>query len=266
LTGSNDLEVRVRDVSGFQQSIAYRSYLDPIDLAPGDYEFAAYAGKISREFGRSPKYNGPLAFTGFFRKAFIDAPAIGVGLQLSKNAQIASGQTQFVLDGGSRLSFDLSASRARGYGFGYAPGVTFDHIFERNGLTDSLTLHAEHTSRRFASLATDNPDNGSKLSLDAQYARAISRTVTLLVGGTYSMNRGGFGNTYRINAIASIAAGACAPASIIPIMAGVSAATGASASTSRWCSSQAMPIAPKCFMKASATRRRSVMSTPPMAA
>lgn len=203
LTGSNDLEVRVRDVSGFQQSIAYRSYLDPIDLAPGDYEFAAYAGKISREFGRSPVYNGPLAFTGFFRKAFIDAPAIGVGLQLSRNAQIVSGQTQFVLDGGSRLSFDLSASRARGYGFGYAPGITFDHIFERNGLTDSLTLHAEHTSRRFASLATDNPDNGSKLSLDAQYARAISRTVTMLVGGTYSMNRGGFGNTYRINALGS---------------------------------------------------------------
>ena len=79
VTGSNDVEIRVRDDAGGVQNVAYRSYLDPIDLQPGDYEYSAYIGRTSQRFGRTPTYGGPLSFTGFYRKAFLDKPALGVG-------------------------------------------------------------------------------------------------------------------------------------------------------------------------------------------
>lgn len=202
-TGSNNVEVRVRDVTGASQTIAYRSYLDPIDLVPGDYEYGAYIGKTSRRFGQSPNYDGRVAFSGFFRKAFVDAPAIGIGLQASEVTQVVTGQVQFVLGRGSRIGFDASLSNTKGYGFGYAPGITFEQQIDRAGLLDSFTLHAEYTSRRFGSLGTDDPYNGSEITVDAQYARAINRALTLLLGGTYTKNRDNFGDTYRVNAIAS---------------------------------------------------------------
>ncbi len=201
--GSNDLEVRVRDVTGAIQTLAYRSYLDPIDLMPGDYEYAAYIGKTSRQFGRSPSYDGRIAFSGFFRKAFIDAPAIGIGLQVSEVTQVLTGQIQFLFGRGSRLGLDAGISHTKGYGVGYAPGITFEQIFDRAGLLDSFTLRAEYTSRNFGNLGTDDPNNSTQLSVDAQYARAINRALTLQIGGTYSKNRDQFGDTYRVNATAT---------------------------------------------------------------
>lgn len=201
--GSNDVEVRVRDVTGASQTLAYRSYLDPIDLMPGDYEYAAYVGKTSRQFGRSPNYDGRVAFSGFFRKAFVDAPAIGIGLQASEFTQIVTGQIQFIFGRGSRIGLDAGLSHTKGYGIGYAPGITYEQVFDRAGLLDSFTLRAEYMSRRFGNLGTDDPDNGSEITVDAQYARAINRALTLQLGGTYSKNRGALGDTYRINATAN---------------------------------------------------------------
>ncbi|GAY20993.1 fimbria/pilus outer membrane usher protein [Sphingobium fuliginis] len=203
LSGSNDVQVQVRDSTGLVQDIAYRSYLDPIDLQPGDYEYSGYIGRTSNRFGRTPVYNGPVAFSGFYRKAFVGKPAIGIGLQASKRTQVFTGQTQFILSGGSRLQFDMGVSNTKAYGVGYAPGVTYERIFDRGGLIDSFTLHADYMSRRFGSLGNDLPDNSSAVSVDAQYTRAMSQKLTLLFNGSYIRNRGSFGDNYRLNTLAS---------------------------------------------------------------
>jgi outer membrane usher protein len=78
LAGSNDVQIQVKDNTGASQNIAFQSYLDPIDLAPGDYEYAAYVGPISQNFGSSPSYHGPMAFSGFYRKAYLNRPALGL--------------------------------------------------------------------------------------------------------------------------------------------------------------------------------------------
>lgn len=203
LSGSNDLQIQVRDTSGLVQDIAYRSYLDPIDLQPGDYEYSGYIGRTSNRFGRTPTYSGPLAFSGFYRKAFVGKPAVGIGLQASKRTQVLTGQTQFILPGGSRLQFDMGVSHTKAFGVGYAPGVTYERIFDRGGLIDSFTLHAGYMSRRFGSLGNDQPDNSSSISVDAQYTRAMSQKLTLLFNGSYIRNRGSFGDNYRLNTLAS---------------------------------------------------------------
>ncbi|NIJ30832.1 outer membrane usher protein [Sphingomonas insulae] len=200
VTGSNDVEVRVRDDAGGVQTVAYRSYLDPIDLQPGDYEYAGYIGRTSRRFGRTPTYGGPLSFTGFYRKAFLDKPAIGVGLQASRDVQVVTGQTQFVLPNGGRIQFNLGASHTRTRGMGQSIGLAYDQIFDRGGLVDSFTLSGDFLSRRYGGLGYAEPDNTSSWSLNAQYARALTFDLTLLMGASYLKSRAVSGDTYRLDA------------------------------------------------------------------
>lgn len=202
LAGSNDVQIEIRDNSGSVQSIAYSQYLDPIDLVPGDFEYAAYIGPTSNNFGRSPTYNGPVAFSGFFRKAFVDAPAIGVGLQASAQVQTLTGQTQFVLGGGSRLLLDGGVSHSREVGEGFSAGLGFDQLIDRGGLVDSASIRADYLSRHYAFLSSPEADNSSSVSISGQYTRQINQRLSALITGSYlkSRNRN---DSYRIGVSAN---------------------------------------------------------------
>lgn len=200
ISGSNDVSIQVRDDAGSVQNIAYNSYLDPIDLQPGDFEYAGYVGKTSTRYGRSPIYDGELAFSGFFRKAFVDKPAIGVGVQASKRVQNVVGQTQFILRDSSRVQFDLGASNARNFGTGFSTGVSYDLLLDRGDKVDAVTLRADYVSRRYAGLGNDQPDNPTAWSLGANYSRTLSQDVTLLLGGSYIKGRRDATDSYRIDA------------------------------------------------------------------
>lgn len=173
LAGSNDVEVRIRDLAGRTQLLNYSAYLDPIDLEPGDYEYGAFLGAQSESFFGSPNYDGELAFTGFYRKAFIDHPAIGLGLQVSESVQSVYGETQLILRDGSRLQFDLAGSNGD-VGTGYAARVTFDKQIDRGEQADYLTLQADYTSERFATLGNLNLQNATEWAASAQYSRYFS--------------------------------------------------------------------------------------------
>lgn len=197
LAGSNDVQIEVRDITGNVQNIAYSQYLDPIDLVPGDYEYSAYFGPTSNNFGRNPRYNGPVAFSGFYRKAFISAPAIGIGLQASRDVQTLTGQTQFVLPGGSRLLFDGGVSHSRAVGTGFSAGLGYDLLIDRAGLVDSASLRVDYLSRRYAFLSSPIPNNTTGLSVNGQYTRQIDPKLSLLLIATYLQTRGRSDN-YRI--------------------------------------------------------------------
>lgn len=199
ISGSNDVSIQVRDDAGSVQNIAYNSYLDPIDLQPGDYEYAAYVGKTSTRFGRSPVYNGSYAFSGFFRKAFVDKPALGIGVQASANVQNVVGQTQFILRDSSRVQFDLAGSRAKNFGSGFSAGVSYDLLLDRGSQVDAVTLRADYISRRYAGLGNEEPNNPSSWSLSANYSRTITQDVTALLGLSYVKGRDNTGDNYRLD-------------------------------------------------------------------
>ncbi len=198
VAGSNDIDIQITDNSGAVQNLSYQQYLDPIDLDPGDHEYGAFLGPTSRRFGRAPDYRGPVAFSGFYRKAFFNAPAIGVGLQASKDVQTLSGQTQFVLGNGGRLLLDGAVSNLRSVGQGFSGAMSYEHSIDRNGLADNFTLRADYFSPEFATLGNLNGINTTSFSIAAQYTRQFNLKFLATSTASYLKGRNGTGDSYRI--------------------------------------------------------------------
>lgn len=202
LAGSNDIAIQVTDNSGATQNLAYQQYLDPIDLDPGDYEYGAFLGSTSRTFGSQPEYGGPVAFTGFFRKAFLNRPAIGVGLQVSKDVQTVTGQTQFVLGNAGRVLLDGGVSNGKIAGQGFALGLSYEHYFDREGLSDSFTLRTDYLSPKFATLGNIEGINSTSLSVSAQFTHQFDLRFMTTSTASYLKGRSGLGDSYRIGTTA----------------------------------------------------------------
>ena len=198
IAGSNDVNIEIRDNSGGVQNLSYQQYLDPIDLDPGDYEFGAYLGVTSRSFGTAPDYRGPPAFTGFFRKAFVNKPAIGVGLQLSEDVQTLTGQTQFILRNGGRILLDGAGSNSRAVGQGVAGGISYEHFIDRGGLSDNFSLRADYVSPDYATLGNPEAFNTTSVTLSGQYTRQFSLRILGTATASYLKGRGENGDSYRI--------------------------------------------------------------------
>ena len=200
LTGSNDVELQIVDDAGRSSSVAYRSYLDAIDLEPGDYEYGAFLGVTSPFTIGSPDYSsGDLAFTGYFRKAFVDRPAIGVGLQASGEVQMLDAETQYILAGGQRLAFDAAISNGD-LGLGYAGAVTYDFLIDRGEVVDQALLQLDYVSEEFASLG--NPQGGSPIAftVTGAYSRAFSDDLYGQLQVSYQGGRNGFEDSYLLGA------------------------------------------------------------------
>ena len=202
IAGSNDIQIQVTDNSGAIQNLSYQQYLDPIDLDPGDFEYGAYLGPTSRTFDNAPDYRGPVAFSGFFRKAFFNAPAIGIGLQASKDVQALTGQTQFVLGNGGRVLLDAGASHAKSAGGGFAGGVGYEHYFDHGATSDTLTIRGDYFSRNYATLGNINAINSSAFTLTAQYTRMFSQKLMMSTNASFVQGRNGYGKTYRVGSTA----------------------------------------------------------------
>ncbi len=202
VAGSNDIEVQVIDNSGAVQNLSFQQYLDPIDLDPGDHEYGAFLGATSARFDGAPDYRGPIAFTGFFRKAFFNAPAIGVGLQVSENVQLLTGQTQFILPNGGRLLLDAGGSNTKKDGQGFAAGASYEHVFDRGGTSDSMVVRADYFSPKFASLGNPEAINSTKLTASVQYTRMFTERLMATANASYIKSRFGRGDNYRIGATA----------------------------------------------------------------
>jgi outer membrane usher protein len=203
ITGSNDVEIRVRDDAGGVQNLTYGAYLDPIDLDPGDYEYGAYLGVVSDQLGRTPVYDGDLAFSGYFRKAFLNRPAIGLGLQASSNVQLLSGQTQLISPTGGRFQLDGAVSNSNLVSSGYAAGASYDQILDRGGLIDSFTIRGDYTSEDFAGLANPAGGNTIAFTFGGQYTRAFTPLLSLTLDASYLKSRGDFPDSYRLGAFTS---------------------------------------------------------------
>ncbi|AYG96371.1 hypothetical protein D8I30_09345 [Brevundimonas naejangsanensis] len=202
-TGSNDIQLEIQNESGRRETIAYSAYLDSIELEPGDYEYGAYLGVTNAGSFGSPDYSdGDLAFSGFWRKAFVNRPAVGLGLQASDTVQNVAGQTQFILRNGARLQLDASASHADG-GAGYAYAVSVDHFVDMGGTYDSWTVVADYTSEDYATLGNESGINPASWVFTGGYSHQFSENWTATMSASYRLGRGDADDSYALSAVSS---------------------------------------------------------------
>lgn len=201
-TGSNDVRIEVENSSGRQEVISYSAYLDNIDLEPGDYEYGAYLGLTSRSFFGTPDYSsGDLAFTGFYRKAFLNKPAIGVGFQASEFAQTITAQTQFILTNGARLQLDTSASNSEAVGAGYSVAVGYDHVLDFGMTADAWSVVVDYVSEDFATIGNPLANNHTSWSISSGYSRRFTPRWLGNINAAYRVPRDGQSDaSYSINA------------------------------------------------------------------
>lgn len=200
-TGSNDIQLEITNSTGRVERMGYSAYLDAIDLDPGDYEYGAFFGVTNTGFFGSPDYSdGELAFTGYWRKAFEDRPALGLGLQFSETVQTFSGQTQFILNNGARLRVDGSLSNGDA-GQGFAAMAGYEHFVDRGDTYDSWTVSLDYTSEDYSSLGNVSGINPTEWVVQGGYTRRINQSWTAAVAGSYRMSRmDTFGDSYSLNA------------------------------------------------------------------
>lgn len=200
-TGSNDIELEITNGSGRVERTGYSAYLDAIDLDPGDYEYGAFLGVTNNGFFGSPDYSeGELAFTGYWRKAFEDRPALGLGLQASEAVQSLSGQTQFILKNGARLRFDASVSNGDA-GQGFAAMSSYEHFVDRGDTYDSWTVSADYTSEHYSSLGNVSGANPTEWVVQGGFTRRINFAWTAAIAASYRMSRqANFGDSYSVSA------------------------------------------------------------------
>lgn len=201
--GSNDIQLEIQNESGRRETVAYSAYLDSIELEPGDYEYGAYLGVTNSGTFGSPDYSdGSLAFSGFWRKAFINKPALGIGLQASETVQNITGQTQFILRNGARLQVDASASNGD-VGSGYAYALSYDHFVDLGDTYDSWTVVADYTSEDYATLGNEFGDNPTSWVFTGAYSHQFSEDWTATMSASYRMGRGNSSDSYAVNAVSS---------------------------------------------------------------
>lgn len=202
-TGSNDIQLEIQNESGRRETIAYSAYLDSIDLEPGDYEYGAYLGFINVGSFGSPDYSdGDLAFSGFWRKAFVNRPAVGLGFQASEAVQNLTGQTQFILRNGARLQLNASASNGEA-GAGYAYAVSFDHFVDLGETYDSWTVVADYTSEDYATLGNEFGSNPTSWVFTGGYSHQFSEDWTATMSASYRMGRGATADSYALSAVSA---------------------------------------------------------------
>lgn len=203
-TGSNDIQIEVEGLSGVRQSYDYQAYLDTIDLEPGDHEYGAYFGFLDESGFSNPDYSSlKPVFTGFFRKAFLNRPAIGVGLQFSEDVQNVTGQTQLLLLNGSRLRFDLGASNSND-GFGYAATAGYDQIIGGADGYDTLSLVVDYASARYATVGGFDDINPISWNVNAAYTKRVNFKLFVTTSASYRMSRSPLlRDSYSISSVAN---------------------------------------------------------------
>ncbi|WP_249340175.1 fimbria/pilus outer membrane usher protein [Sphingopyxis sp. L1A2A] len=203
-TGSNNVQIEVQGQSGARETFDYQAYLDTIDLEPGDYEYGAYVGILDDGGFGNPDYSSKTpVFTGFWRKAFLNRPAIGVGTQLTQDVQNITGQTQFLLANSGRIRLDVGGSHSK-EGTGYAATVGYDQIIGGATGYDTLTVIVDYTSRRYATVGGIEGVNPISFNLSAAYTKRFSQKLFATTNASYRKSRSPlFDDAYSISTTAN---------------------------------------------------------------
>lgn len=189
-TGSNDIQLVVRDAAGREQVTRFDYFFDPIELDAGDDEYTVAVGVIATELNLQPNYSKDPVFIGNYRKALSDILIVGGGVQIAEDIQVVSAETQFVpqVIPGS-FNFEGAVSMGGGTGFALRGGyrLTTGSGSEAKGFSATFNYESKNF-RTVGDLAGFRLEN---LSVSATYSQALSQRTTVVAGANYYSRAGG---------------------------------------------------------------------------
>jgi outer membrane usher protein len=190
--GANDVQIVVRDAAGREQVTRFDYFFDPIDLAPGEEEFSAAVGFVSRDLVFEPDYGNDPAFFGFYRKAFTDRLALGGALQISEDIQVASAEIR-VLPRVIPGTFDLQAATSFGDGTGFAFRLGYRWADSDPVTARRFSATVDYQSSKFHFVGDPAFIGLEQWTLSASYSQNFSTQTGITAGLTY-VDRSGFGD------------------------------------------------------------------------
>src|SRR5690606_15218173 len=186
-TGSNDVQVVVRDATGRENVTRFDYFYDPIDLRAGDDEYTAAFGLVARDFTLEPNYSDDPIFYGNYRRAFSDIFIAGGGVQLTQDLQVISAETQIVpqvIPG----SFGFQAAVSLGRGTGFAGRAEYRISWGDAARARRFAVSVDYQDARFATPADLGRFRIDRLTVNASYAQNFSLRTALVAGATYFRN------------------------------------------------------------------------------
>lgn len=187
--GANDIQMVVRDAAGRRQVSDFSTFFDPLDLIAGEDEYSAAVGVRSDEIDFQPKYsNDPVAMFNY-RRALSGTLLLGGGVQLSKDVQLLSFESQIVpqlIPG----SFQLAAAASVGKGEGVALSAGYRWYGGRAETRKVASITVDYQSDGFRSLADFDLATVGRLTATASYSQSFTTRTFMSVGAAYSKIRG----------------------------------------------------------------------------
>ena len=189
-SGSNDVQLVVRDAAGREQVTRFDYFFDPIELRAGDDEYTLALGMIATELSRQPNYSGDPAFIGSYRKALSDILILGGGVQVSEDIQVVSAETQFVpqvIPG----SFDFQSAVSTGSGIGYVLRGGYRLALGRGTGRKGLSVSFNYENENFRTVGDLSRARLENLSINATYSQSLSLETSMVAGANYFSRSGG---------------------------------------------------------------------------
>lgn len=190
-TGSNDVQLVVRDASGREQVTRFDYFFDPIELRAGDEEYTAAFGLIATDLSLNPNYSDDPAFIGNYRKALSDTFILGGGVQIAEDIQVISAETQIVpqvIPG----SFDFQGAVSSGNGTGVALRGGYRLALGSGVDTKRLSATFNYENANFQTVGDLSGTTFENFSLNATYSQALSLDTSMVAGANYFSRSGGF--------------------------------------------------------------------------
>jgi outer membrane usher protein len=202
--GSNNIELRIIDSFGREQIVDYNFFYEQLSLPPGGEEYSFYVGLLSDQFTFTPQYSGPLAATGYYRKAFSPDLVLGGAVQVTPEIQTAAATVSLVpqlVPGVFDLETGLSTNE---HGAGLALRGGYRLFLGAGQDLRQLSFNIDYESSNFTTIDTLVPINFNLLSVTGSYTQSFGPKVVATVGGTYLSSSANEQDNYNLFANANI--------------------------------------------------------------
>lgn len=196
--GGNDIQLRIQDDSGAQQTVGFSIFFDRALLAPGRTEFGLYAGVLAPQTLASRDYQPDQpAASGFIRRGVTDAFTAGANFNVQRRGGVGGVEGVWANRLGT-FGLDAAFSQVTGIGAGYAVNASFTTVFRRTGTTAAVA--AEHRSARFADPAQFFPLNRFAWDLTATLSQRLFDSQSVSITARRALARDGFSDETSVRA------------------------------------------------------------------